>query len=450
MKFKFTDKQKKQLGFIAYDYHNSTWTNDKIKEEKDKRRQEIHDLGNSNTDKLNVLDACYFGPYSAREILKDVELRPDVLPGDYINALEDVLGTSTKMVYNKDKKTFSAKTPNNGDKLVYDEKDVELGLWDKICAFFGIKTDHAKKVEFAKNSIQVQKDKLSDLNKKLLKWEQDEFVEEHKPFAERNEAILKEAEKTEDGLKKLFFGDEKVPNYEFKNGAKITALSACIAMYHQIGDKDIAKMSLEEIKQDVNLRVKLKEIGAEYKAIVSEKGLDEKLKYLDDFLFTSDKYTTRDKALLSRIATDKPFEIDWDKAERNVQDKNQKKELAGAKSLAMLKVKAQVGRILGGKLSDGKESGYGQLNDTDKKYFGAYKDVELYKLFMEEMSKVNYEKAYEHLGKMTNKVKELEGFEMKPENYGEFLNKAESNIKQHEKNLLIKTTSEIQDEMTWK
>ena len=51
---------------------------------------------------------------------------------------------------------------------------------------------------------------------------------------------------------------------------------------------------------------------------------------------------------------------------------------------------------------------------------------------------------------MTNKVKELEGFEMKPENYGEFLNKAESNIKQHEKNLLIKTTSEIENEMTWK
>lgn len=409
-------------------------------EKTDKRYRELSQINTIE----HIYSSCYFGPFSAKEIIESIpkEKQVDVDPLHYIMALEDELGESTRMSYDWEKKSVSVITPNHGDKLAYDPKDVELGLWDKICAFFGIETDHAKKVAFAKKSIEVQKEKVDSLNKIIVKKRKDDFVKEHAPFAKRNEAVLKEAEKTEDGLKKLIFGDDNVPNYEFKNGAKITALSACIAMYHQTGDKDIAKMSLEEINKDINLRMKLREIGAEYKAIVSEKVLDEKLKYLDDFLFTSDKYSTRDKALLSRIATDKPFEIDWDKAERNVKDKNEKKEMACAKSLAMLKVKAQVGRILGGKLSDGKESGYGQLNDTDKKYFGAYKDVEEYKLFMDELSKENYVKANEHLGK----IKGLVGFDKKPENYSNFLDKVESNIKQKENDFSIKTQSQIENE----
>lgn len=74
--------------------------------------------------------------------------------------------------------------------------------------------------------------------------------------------------------------------------------------------------------------------------------------------------------------------------------------MAGAQSLAMLKVKAELRKVLGEKLSDGQKSGFGKPNEKDMEHFNAYKDVREYKLFMDEMSKGNYDKANEHLGQI--------------------------------------------------
>ena len=413
------------------------------------RMKELRALETKNKEaNMKIEDSCFFGPISVKELLKGTELEVDLKDPYYriqvIAALENVLGKSTTMEYDKSKNIVEPKTPKDGYKLDYDPKDVELGLWDKICAFFGIKTDHAKKVEFAQKSIQAQKDKLDGFNKNLVKIKKDKFIENHKDFAKRNEAVLKEAEKTEKGLKELFFGNEKVEDYKFKNGDTLTALSACIAMYHQEGGKDIAKMSLEEIKKDENadLRKRLMEIGKEYKEkFIEGKGIEEKFKYLDDFLFTSDKYSSKDRALLDRIATTKKFEIDWNKAESNIKGTEQKKELAGAQSLAMLKTKAEIRKVFGEKLPNGQKSGFDKPNEKDMEHFNAYKDVREYKLFMDEMSKGNYGKANEHLGQ----IKGLKGFDKKPENYNEFLDKVDSMVSQKELNAPTKENKDMNE-----
>ena len=175
------------------------------------RMQELRALRTKNKDaNMKIEESCFFGPVSVKELLKGTEFEINLEDVYYsietIVALENVLGKSTTMEYDKSKNIVEPKTPKDGYKLDYDPKDVELGLWDKICAFFGIKTDHAKKVEFAQKSIQVQKDKLDGFNKNLVKIKKDKFIENHKDFTKRNEAVLKEAEKTEKGLKKLFFG----------------------------------------------------------------------------------------------------------------------------------------------------------------------------------------------------------------------------------------------------
>ena len=434
---KLTDKQMKQI----QDEINKI-SQIVIKREEDpqsfRRIKELRAIREKNEEiGMKLVDCCFFGPLSVKDLLKgtdyEIELQDRQCSLEIIIALENVLGKSTIMEYDKSKNIVEAKTPKDGYKLEYDPKDVELGLWDKICAFFGIKTDHAKKVEFAQKSIQAQKDKLDGFNRNAVKKKKDKFIENHKDFAKRNEAVLKDAEKTEKGFKKLFFGKEKVEDYKFKNGDTLTALSACIAMYHQEGGKDIAKMSLEEINREENadLRKRLMEIGKEYKEkFIEGKGIEDKFKYLDDFLFTSDKYSSKDRALLDRIATTKKFEIDWNKAESNIKATEQKKELAGAQSLAMLKTKAEIRKFLGEKLPNGQKSGFDKPNEKDMEHFNAYKDVREYKLFMDEMSKGNYGKANEHLGN----IKGLVGFDKKLENYNEFLDKVDSMVSQKELN----------------
>ena len=434
---KLTDKQMKQIQDEINKINQIV-----IKREEDpqsfRRIKELRAIREKNEEiNMKLVDCCFFGPLSVKDLLKgtdyEIELQDRQCSLEIIIALENVLGKSTIMEYDKSKNIVEAKTPKDGYKLEYDPKDVELGLWDKICAFFGIKTDHAKKVEFAQKSIQAQKDKLDGFNRNAVKKKKDKFIENHKDFAKRNEAVLKDAEKTEKGFKKLFFGKEKVEDYKFKNGDTLTALSACIAMYHQEGGKDIAKMSLEEINREENadLRKRLMEIGKEYKEkFIEGKGIEDKFKYLDDFLFTSSKYSEKDRALLERIATTREFEIDWNKAESNIKATEQKKELAGAQSLAMLKTKAEIRKFLGEKLPNGQKSGFDKPNEKDMEHFNAYKDVREYKLFMDEMSKGNYGKANEHLGN----IKGLVGFDKKLENYNEFLDKVDSMVSQKELN----------------
>ena len=463
MNYKLTPEQKSFLMGRAGRYESTTEMLNYYSDEDDivKRKNELQDIENKNKDaNMELMDSCFFGPVSAAEICADAELqdwlnesqRSPFAKSFLIMALEDMLGKSTTMEYDKSKNAVTANTSQYGDKLVFDEKDVELGFWDKLCAFFGIATEHAKKVAFAKESMEAQKNKLDDFNKAVVKQKKDKFVENHKEFAQNNESIIKEADSTENAFKALFFGEEEVKDYKFKNGDTLSAVAACIAMYHQEKDgKDIANMSVEEINKPENadLRKRLLEIGNEYQEkYVSEKSkmIDEKIAHLDDFVMTSDKLSARDKSLLKRVATDKAFDINWDKLEAETNGKD-KKEMAGAKALVMLKVKGQLRKVAGKEFPNGQKNVFYDITDKDMDHLNAFKDVREYKMFMDEMSAERYDKAAEHLGKLTNKVQRLEGFEMKPENYNAFLEKADSIVSQKELNAPSKENKEMSNEM---
>ena len=170
---KLTDKQMKQIQDEINKINQIV-----IKREEDpqsfRRIKELRAIREKNEEiDMKLVDCCFFGPLSVKDLLKgtdyEIELQDRQCSLEIIIALENVLGKSTIMEYDKSKNIVEAKTPKDGYKLEYDPKDVELGLWDKICAFFGIKTDHAKKVEFAQKSIQAQKDKLDGFNRNAVK-----------------------------------------------------------------------------------------------------------------------------------------------------------------------------------------------------------------------------------------------------------------------------------------
>ena len=127
---------------------------------------------------------------------------------------------------------------------------------------------------------------------------------------------------------------------------------------------------------------------------------------------------TRDKKLLSRIATDREFKVDWDKVKlgKKLKFEEHKKELAGAKVYTMFKVKGELRKLIGKEFPDGKKNGFFEVTDKDLKKLTPFKDAREYKLCVDEIKAENFMKAAEHLERLTDK-KELEGFEMKPENH---------------------------------
>ena len=196
---------------------------------------------------VSLLESCYCGPENMMKLLVEGGVNVAGFKDNwnvyFALAMDEIVGTSTKMEYDKSKNEFTAKNAVSNGELKYDPKDVELGLWDKICAAFGITTEHAQKVALAKESVKVQKEQLDGLNKTAVINKKNQFMEKHEAFAKQNEEVVNEAEKTEKAFKKLFFGNEDVKDYKFNGGKTLSAVTACIAMYHKSGDKDIANMN---------------------------------------------------------------------------------------------------------------------------------------------------------------------------------------------------------------
>ena len=121
---------------------------------------------------ISLLDSCFCGPESMNKLLVDVGDKPSQFDARtqlfYALAMDEVVGTSAKLEYNKDSNSFSARTVTSNGELKYDPKDLELGIWDKICAAFGITTEHAKKVALAQESLKSVKESEPKAEKKVL------------------------------------------------------------------------------------------------------------------------------------------------------------------------------------------------------------------------------------------------------------------------------------------
>lgn len=213
---------------------------------------------------LNILDSCMLGPTNMTTILKNSGLlmRNMTLETQayYAVAMEEMLGLSTKMIYDKEKNQYTAVREAEGSRLygdafTFNEEDLKLGTWDKICAFFGVETDHAKRVSFIKESLKTQEKMVDDANKQLVAPQRDKFLEDHKDLYKVNKDFIKDLKTVEADWKNAFFGQvvedpSTVEGYKFQAGRSISALSACIAMYKKEYGVNICEKNPSELSQE--------------------------------------------------------------------------------------------------------------------------------------------------------------------------------------------------------
>lgn len=439
------------------------------------RKKGLEDMQKKNKEAgFSLMETCFCGPTNMSRLLTATALQDDYVKADdawqvyYALAMEEVLGTSTKMEYYKEKNKFYAYTPGAGDTNTKGERafdpdiDMELGFWDKLCAFFGITTEHAQKVAFAKESIKVQNQQLDGFNKAVVLSKKNEFVEKHKVFADHNKKVVEEFEKTEKGFRELFFGEENVPDYTFKNGQKMSALTACIGMYHKepINGKDIAKMTLEEINlpENKDLRDKLCAIGQEYKQLTGKEAQtrNQQFQYVDQFLFEkNDKFSVMDKSLLNRMETKSPFIIGFDKLKEQKDIKDIKfdlhrDEMIGARAFVMCMAKVELGRVfeeaLGKKATVGYQLSNKKTKEDNKQYFGAFRDARDNHLFMKNIKESKYRKTWDYVEKLSNQMEEVLGLDgVRKGDYNIFLADVDKLIEQKEllSGILTLNTKEV-------
>lgn len=232
---------------------------------------------------FRLLDCCFVGPTSMAALLDSEDFKvhkmDDEMQVAYAIALEDMLGLSTKFVYDEKRNEFNAVREADplreagrrkyGEALTYKPEDLELGIWDKICAFFGVETEHAKKVAFIENSLKEQRQALDGYNKGMVAKAKNQYLEEHKGLYEQNCSKLNEAENVEKQWNDLLFEGKDVQGYKFTNGKKISALSACMAWYQNKTGNDLAKYSPEDLQKPENKAILdgLKEVAGEYQQL---------------------------------------------------------------------------------------------------------------------------------------------------------------------------------------
>ena len=307
-----------------------------------------------------------------------------------------------------------------------------MGIWDKICAAFGITTEHAKKVALAQESMKAVKESLDSFNKSLVVDKKNQFLKKHEEFGKQNEAVINEAKEIETGFKKLFFGEKYTEgkDYTFQGGKTISALSACIAMYHKSGSKDLANMSLEEINKPENegLRKELREIGKEYMDFCEKSKNpsieDNKLKYLDDFLFEKQSaFSHTDKLFLERMNTNKPLNINYDNIEvgKDITDERRQSQMKGAKALTMLTVKAELRKLYGKQ----QKTGYHEISKDDMQYLDAYKEAKENVRLMSDMRNGYYQNAGKYFMKNFGEVGGSLKGDLRSNDYNRFLEAAD-------------------------
>ena len=291
---------------------------------------------------------------------------------------------------------------------------------------------------------------------------ENEFVEKHKVFADHNKKVVEEFEKTEKGFRELFFGEENVPDYIFKNGQKMSALTACIGMYHKepINGKDIAKMTLEEINlpENKDLRDKLRAIGQEYKQLTGKEAQtrNQQFQYVDQFLFEkNDKFSVMDKSLLNRMETKSPFIIGFDKLKEQKDIKDIKfdlhrDEMIGARAFVMCMAKVELGRVfeeaLGKKATVGYQLSNKKTKEDNKQYFGAFRDARDNHLFMKNIKESKYRKTWDYAEKLSNQMEEVLGLDgVRKGDYNIFLADVDKLIEQKEllSGILTLNTKEV-------
>ena len=340
---------------------------------------------------MPFLTCCYIGPTHMAEILVSSGIGVDKMSlADqvyYAIAMEKMFGLSTKFKYDKENNQFIPEREAEagkqyGDVFTFNEEDLELGVWDKICAFFGYTTDHAERVNFIKESLAEQEKALNGLNKDLVAGKRNEYLENNKDLYEKNKEVLQQAKDLEAVWNKEFFGENKVADYKFDNGKKISALSACIAMYKNEYGENICDKKPGEI--DEGTKEKMAAVADKYLKL-------QKMK--DGAKIDAFNISVTDIHMTNAISYKDGFEVDYDKNVPNLNElKNTKlkNQARMVNNYVILKMKAEMNNLFKG------EKEY-ERNAQEKALTKVSIDVKMETKIYEDIRDRKYENIAKHI-----------------------------------------------------
>lgn len=340
---------------------------------------------------MHFLTCCYIGPTHMSEILVSSGIKVDKMSlADqvyYAIAMEKMFGLSTKFKYDKENNQFIPEREAEagkqyGDVFTFNEEDLELGVWDKICAFFGYTTDHAERVNFIKESLAEQEKALNGLNKDLVAGKRKEYLENNKDLYEKNKEVLQQAKDLEAVWNKEFFGENKVADYKFDNGKKISALSACIAMYKNEYGENICDKKPGEI--DEGTKEKMAAVADKYLKL-------QKMK--DGAKIDAFNISVTDIHMTNAISYKDGFEVDYDKNVPNLNElKNTKlkNQARMVNNYVILKMKAEMNNLFKG------EKEY-ERNAQEKALTKVSIDVKMETKIYEDIRDRKYENIAKHI-----------------------------------------------------
>lgn len=316
---------------------------------------------------VDALDSVLVGPFTAKEFLDavgmDMKKYPDVRDrARILRRLDESWGT-LKFDIKKNQKglytvEYSQDAKDEMDKLKETDGKYKLNKWDKFCAFFGIKTDHARSVEANLAGLEAYKEKHQELTKRVMSVQMSDkrkqFLETYAAKQEENKKLSAETKKQFDGWKQVFFGEKEVPDYIMNDGKKISAISICMAALQQRTKMDLSSMEPKDFASQLNLEenAKLKErveqIGKTVDAMASTKASvlrrGEAFRNLDKFLFEKNNDISGFDANLKdilKVKNPRQFTVP---AAATIDNKNME---AVAKTAVMFKAKNDMLKLFG-------------------------------------------------------------------------------------------------------
>ncbi len=256
-------------------------------EKREKRRDYWEERG------IDVIETSFIGAFTIDELMEGVGLNPnDYSYGKRLEILEELeeAGATMNLATKENEKGLTTIDLSEDTKKDINKKE-GLSLWDKILAFFGIQTEHARNVEMDQAAVEAIKDKQKELNDRLIKRQMKEKRSKVLQSTPTDLNGVKMANKKADAWRKIFFPNEtpenKVSDYTLDNGKKVSPVSLCMAVLQQTTRNDLSAMGPDEFKKmmdaDPKLQNRVEKIGNMIKDMAKDSN-NKKLKYVDQML----------------------------------------------------------------------------------------------------------------------------------------------------------------------
>lgn len=268
---------------------------------------------------FDALDVTMMGPWTLNEYFGMIGFGTDKNKYDTKNLIRvmEGMGAISLSITRDENRKVTVEHSQKGKEELEACASEKLTRWDKFCAFFHIKTSHALQVETKAAQMEALNAKKQEVSKAAaVKKFSEKFQDlkyHYESYTRDLDSLKNTVKDKNDVWKKVFFGDDQVPDYTLSNGKKISPVSLCLAALQQKTNMDLSVVDPADVLARMGKAGKEKiseqfqKIGGDIKNIIAKKeaiiNQDLKIKYLDDFLFekpTDTQALAVDKALSIR------------------------------------------------------------------------------------------------------------------------------------------------------